>query len=374
MAMNKPARRKQSLETSLRILRGDEPTVTKEGYKIQLIKALNWYNVNWEEKDYRKSAESYVVKHMKMKDAAHAIGKADFAEIRMIGALGRLAQRGSHLDLDHMQRVFEQIESLKTKYAKTKLAPVIATKPGNPIVPQTVQERIAETAHNHAGEVEGAVDAYLKEGTAFSMKSFLLQNQVSGVVAKRIGSIFEPRVKELEEALSGEDEQLKEGYALYGKRKLKQYTELMRQIVADCNQQAVSAKAKRKPRARKAKPASVIVKKMNYMKEFAPLNLKSISAEKIIGASELWVYNTISRKLIVFYGADNGYLGVSGMSITNYDVKTSQVKTLRKPEEFFKGLSSTGKRAMANAWKSIKAKTSSPRARINEDMILLAAN
>lgn len=367
-------RRKQSLETSLRILRGDEPTVTKDAYKIQLVKALNWYNINWDEKQYRKAAESYVIKHMKMKDASHALGKADFSEIRIIGALGRLMQTNNFVGLDHVQKVFEQVEYIKNKYPKHGAVQVIDTKPVNTFGPQTIQERIHETASNHAGEVEGAIDSYLREGTSFSMKSFLLQNQVSGVVAKRIGSMFEPRVKELEEALSGDDDQLAEGYSSYGKRKLKQYTELMRQVVADCNQQAVSAKAKRKPRARKSKPASVIVKKMNYMKEFAPLNLKSISAEKIIGASELWVYNTASRKLIVFHGADNGYLGVSGMSITNYDVKLSQVKTLRNPEAFFKDLSSTGKRAMANAWKSVKAKTSSPRARINSDMILLAAN
>ena len=92
------------------------------------------------------------------------------------------------------------------------------------------------------------------------------------------------------------------------------------------------------------------------------------------GYSDLFLYNTANRKLIVFYGADGGFLGVSGMSITNYDVEKSSVKTLRDPAKFFKGLSSTGKRAMANAWKAIRAKESKPRARINEEMILLAAN
>jgi hypothetical protein len=167
---------------------------------------------------------------------------------------------------------------------------------------------------------------------------------------------------------------LKEGYSQYTRRGLKQFADFVRQIVVDCNQHAVSTKAARKPRARKAKPASVIVKKLSYMKEYPELNLKSISAEKIIGATELWVYNTATRKLIVYYGADNGYLGVSGTSITNYDVEKSSVKTIRNPEQFFKALSSTGKRAINNAWKSIRAKTSKPRSRINGDMILLAAN
>jgi hypothetical protein len=238
----------------------------------------------------------------------------------------------------------------------------------------SIQDRIAESARQLAGEVDNAIDQYTTDGTEFSMKNFLLTNQVSAVVAKKIGSFYEPLVKQLDEAVAGKCAQLKEGYGQYTKRGLRQFADFVRQIVVDCNQHAVSAKAARKPRARKAKPASVIVKKLDYMKEYPALNLKSISAEKIIGATELWVYNTATRKLIVYYSADGGSLGVSGMSITNYDVEKSAVKTVRNPEQFFSNLSSTGKRAITNAWKSIRAKTSSPRSRINSDMILLAAN
>jgi hypothetical protein len=99
----------------------------------------------------------------------------------------------------------------------------------------------------------------------------------------------------------------------------------------------------------------------------------SIEPAKIIGADELWVYIPASRKLTVFRGVDGKPLSVSRTSITNYDVEKSETKTIRKPEQFFKGLS-YGKRAMANAWKSIETKPSKARARITDDMILLAAN
>lgn len=374
VATARPVRRKQTLEQSMSIIRGDEPEVTKDDFKAQLLRALNWYNTNWEEKDYRKSAEAYVLKQMKMKDAAYALSKATFLEIKPIGVLGRLIMREQHVDLDYLQKLFESVEQLKKKYTKPK--PVAAVQQPQRVVaaPATVQERITESARALIGDVEGALDEYATVGTDFSMKSFLVGNQVSGVVAKKIGEFYATRLAEIEEAIGGADPQLKEGYSNYTKRGLRQFAEFLRQLIADCNQQVVSAKAQRKPRARKAKPASVIVKKMEYKKEDSDLSIKSVSAEKIIGATELWVYNTATRKLIVFYGADNGYLGVSGKSITNYDIEKSAVKTLRDPEAFFKGLSSTGKRAMANAWKGIRARESKPRARINEEMVLLAAN
>lgn len=366
-------KRKISLEESTKILTGgDEPTVTKEFYQEQLTRALNWYNANREEKDYRAYADYYVKHSPELKEYAYAVSKASFLEVRMIGVIGRLIRRQQHVDIADTMKVLERLVELGAKYKKV-VAPK-AQQAQSVIPAPSIQDRIIETARTHAAEVEGAIDEYITNGTEFSMKSYLLGNQVSGVVAKKIGTMFERRLAELEEAQLGKCPQLKEAYGHYTKRGLRQFTDFIRQIIADCNQQVVSAKAQRKPRARKVKPAAVVAKNIQCMREFPELGLKSIAPEKIIGATELWVYNTATRKLIWFKAADSNYLGVSGMSITNYDVQGSEVKTLRKPEEFFKKLTSTGKRAMANAWKAINAKTSSPRSRINETMILLAAN
>lgn len=340
----------------------NEPTVTKENYKIELIKALNWYNINWDEKDFRKAAEQYC------KQSIQVIKNSSFYEIKSIGAIGRLVARQQYIDQDTLDKINMRIKQLNKNHNSQ---PEVVDKVATPVA--SIQDRIIESANFHASEVDSAIDQFILNDSSFSMKKYLASNQVSGVVAKKIGELYKPSLKEVEHAMNEKDDQLVEGYGNFTKRKLKQFYEFLQNIIADCNQQVMTAKSLRKPRKRKAKPASVIVKKMTYMREYAPLNLKSISPEEIIKSSELWVYNTVTRKLIVYY-ADNGTLGVSGMSITNYDVNKSEVKTLRKPEEFFKKLTSTGKRAMANAWKSIKAKVSSPRARINEDMILLSAN
>ena len=363
-------RRRPSIEQSMAIIKGSagEPLVSKENYKSDLIKALNWYNVNAEEKDIRSYIE-YHLKQNNLKDYVYCVSKASLYEIKGIGVIARLLRRDQHVELNEIEKTHRMLDDLKAKYVRPVAQLTAQKRSEQPVL--SIQDRIAEAARLHAGEIDGEIDNFAMNKTSeFSMKSYLLSNQVSGAVSKKIGENFKPLLAELNEALLGKCPQLKEAYSYLTKRELRKFAEFVEQIIADCSQQAVSAKVTRKPRARKAKPASVVVKKMAYMKEFAPLKLKSIPPEKIIGASELWVYNTASRKLIVFYGADGGYLGVSGMSITNYDVNKSEVKTLRKPEEFFKGLTSMGKRAMANAWKSVRAKTSSPRARINDEMII----
>ena len=365
-------KRKMSLEESLTKLRGDEPRVSKDNYRVDLINALNWYNANWEDKDYLKAAELYL-KKMDMKEYTHALSKASSLEIRPIGAIGRLVVTGQHVELNEVEGILVRLEKLKSAYIKPKT--VVVKQDVAVIIPLSIQERILEAARTHAAEFDAAIDEYATtKGTTFVAKNYLASNQVSGAVAKRIGEFYKPLIKELTEAQQGKDEQLKEGWSNFGRIELRRFIAFVQSIIDDCTQQTVSAKAQRKPRARKAKPASVLVKKMKYMREYPELKLKSIDSAKIIGSTELWVYVPEKRKLIVYRGADGGYLGVSGMSITNYDTKTSEVKTLRKPEEFFKGLTSMGKRAMANAWKAVRAKVSSPRARVTEEMVLLAVN
>lgn len=366
-------RKRKSLEQSVHTLTGGhEPVVTKDGYKGQLIRAMNWYNCFRDEKHFRVYIEHYVKNSPSLKHYAYAVSKASFLEIKSISVVAHLIERGQHIDIKETLRVLEELEIIGKKYKKVHITTKQAV--GVPTTAPSIQERILDSARTHASEVDGQLDIYVQQkGNDFSMKSYLLGNQVSSVVAKKIGEMYKKQVNELEDAVNGKDPQLKEGYSNFSKVQLRKFLELVRQIVADCNQQVVTAKSLRKPKARKVKPASVVAAKMKPMKEFAPLKLKSIEPAKIIGSDELWVYVPATRKLTLYRGAHGGPLGVSGMSVTSYDIEKSETKTLRKPEEFFKGLN-LGKRAMANAWKAITSKGAKPRARINDGMILLAAN
>ena len=205
----------------------------------------------------------------------------------------------------------------------------------------------------------------------FSAKSYLLSNQVAGPIAKRIGEFFVPVAKEIREAIEGDDAQLVEGYSFLNKRELKRFAEFVEGIVADCEQMVQTAKANRAPRKRKEVSPAKLVSKMKFLREFAELNLKSTSPQNIIGSSEVWFYNTKYRRVGV-YKAEGTTLSVKGTTIIGFDVKESKAFTLRKPAEFFKGLS-MGKRALNNAIKPLTTKPSKPNGRINEETILLGA-
>jgi hypothetical protein len=92
----------------------------------------------------------------------------------------------------------------------------------------------------------------------------------------------------------------------------------------------------------------------------------------IIGAQELWAYNTKTRKLYK-YIADSltGPLGVKGTSITNFDTAKSVGKTLRKPEEKLKEFARATKVQLRKFLEDIKATETLGNGRMNSDTVLL---
>jgi hypothetical protein len=229
-----------------------------------------------------------------------------------------------------------------------------------------------EKAHELAGEIEGAIDDFcLNKTSDFSTKNYLLANQVAGAIAKRIGEFYVPLAAELREAQEGKCEQLKEGYSHFTKRELKKFIEFVDGIIADCTQQVQTAKINRAPRKRKPTSPIKLTAKVKYLKEFPELNLKSIAPSNMVDATEVWVYNTKYRRVTV-YKADVGSLSVKGTTIVGFSVTESKQMTLRKPEEFFKGLS-IGKRALNAKLKTLTTKPAVPNGRINEETIILGA-
>jgi hypothetical protein len=237
----------------------------------------------------------------------------------------------------------------------------------------SIQQRMDEKAHELAGEIDGAIDDYILskgKNTDFSTKGYLASNNVSAPIAKRIGEFYVSTAKELREALEGKDDQLKEGYSHFTKRELKKFAEFVEQIITDCNQAVQTAKATRAPRKRKPVPLSKQVAKVKYMKEFAELKLKSVKPEDMVDAKEVWIYNTKYRKVQVYRSTVG--LAVKGTTLIGFDVVESKSMTLRKPEDFFKGLTMT-KRPLNAAFKTLKTKPSAPNGRINEECIILGA-
>lgn len=370
MATAKKRMKGHALIAARTAAKSNEPVVTQENYNSDLNTALTWYTEHFNEKQLVKFALEYFAKLGK-KNEVLAINKATDGEVRQLAIICRLASREQYLSEKHKQFILDRAKELVVKYKVVKEKKVAEVKPTNVI---SIQERIEEKAREIAGEIEGAIDEFVLtkgKGTSFSAKSYLLSKSVSAPIAKRIGEFYIKLYNELADTINEEDEQLIEGYSNFSKRELKAFHKFVGQIIEDCEQMVQTAKATRAPRKRKATPPSKVVGKMKYMKEFAELNLKSCKPEDILSATELWVYNTKYRKVQV-YKADVGTLGVKGTTVIGFSIKDSTSLTLRKPEEFFKGLS-MGKRALNAALKKLTTKPTTPNGRINQECILLGA-
>jgi hypothetical protein len=367
MATNVEKRNEKTRQMMAVMKGGDEPILSEDNYKIDLTKALVWYNNNEDDKTKRKWLETYLTKQ-NQKGLIPTFNKMPDWEIRQLGVLCRMKTLDRYLEQKELNWIQNTIQSLVTQFAaikEKKKEDVVTT----PVL--SIQERMDETASKHAAEIDAAIDEFTQNKTTFSAKGYLHGNQVAAPIAKRIGDKYVNLSKELREAISGDDEQLVEGYSHFTKRELKKFADFVDQIIADCNQQVQTAKANRMPRKRKEKPASVQVAKMKYQKELPELGLKSALMTNIIGSTEVWFYNTKYRR-VGCYKAEMGTLSVKGTTIVGFDLVLSKQFTLRKPEEFFKGLT-MGKRPLNASLKNLTTKPSIPNGRFNEETILLGA-
>jgi hypothetical protein len=347
----------------------DEPTIRPENYNVDIGIALVWYTEHTDDKKRLKFAIEHFAK-LNRKQEVLALNKASDYDVRQIGIMCRLLSNGNTLSDEHMSLLESRVAILVAKHKTVNEIKKVVDAPASVV---SIQERMEEKAHDLASEIDAAIDEFvLNKSSTFSTKNYLLSNEVSAPIAKRIGELFHGLRAELVEVIAGDDDQLIEGYSNFTKRELKKFLEFVNNIITDCEQQVQTAKANRAPRKRKPQSPTKLVSKMKFLREFTDLGLKSIKPETIIGSTEVWYYNTKYRRVGVYKGEGGNPLSVKGTTLIGFDVKDSQQMTLRKPEEFFKGLA-LGKRALNNALKKLTTKPSVPNGRINEECILLGA-
>ena len=252
-----------------------------------------------------------------------------------------------------------------------------AIEAAKPVVVQpSIQERLREAAARMTDELEDAIELFSADPETFDPKAFKVLNLLKGKQAKAaharmIKDIYQRQYNEYLEVAEGECEQLKEGYSHLTKAQLKKITAFYNEILSACDMLAQEAKVNRAPRAKKAKPVEKIIGKLKYQKSNEPLKLVSINPADIVGASELWVYNTKSRKLGKYVAKEFAELSVKGTSIINFDEIKSVQKTLRKPEEQLKEFKAAGKVQLRKFLDDIEAVDIKLNGRINEEVVLL---
>ena len=143
-------------------------------------------------------------------------------------------------------------------------------------------------------------------------------------------------------------------------------------MLSDCGSYVQIKKVERKPRKVKAVPPEKKAAKFKIMATFPELKLTSLPAAQLVDKTEAWLYDTKKRKLIHLVADEYAKVfTVKNNSVIGFSTVETVQKTLRKPAEQLKAITSVGKPAARKAFKEIKATETAWNARGSENLIVL---
>jgi len=352
-------------------------------YTKHFREAMQYYNFNHSGKDLKPQVINWMGRNGYTKEQIKAFKDTkDWRSSLTMGAIAACLNRGmlpARSDFNNGrssavwlgERISEVIfdgtgDIVEVEGEEKSTAPVI-----------NIQDRLREAAGKMTAEIEDAIEKFQTDPENFNPHEFKMISLLKGkgtkaAHARIIKGFYERDLAELQELASGQGcEQLREGYSHRSKKQIKKMIEFYTEIMSACDMLAEEAKVTRKPRKAKAVSKDKIVSKLKYKKNDDSLKLVSVNPVDILGAKELWTYNTKTRKLGKYVAEDFQDLAVKGTTIINFSANKSVQKTLRKPAEQLKAFKDSGKVALRKFLEDINAVDTKMNGRISADIILL---
>ena len=330
-------------------------------YKSALSRAFNFYNQDKDKKDARSYLKTYI-KHKGM--AVDIDGVSDSNIILTYGWLSRMVLNGNTL----LERHNEDLDSYITNLSTTKqVIKVVEDKPSRPSVRDYMQDKIAEVI----GDLEGQVDAFLKEDKEFDLYNYLQANSIPKPYCKDIDTWARKRGMEFTEVYKTMDKDTKDGYSNISRRQQANLVKMFGAFIVDIEKYTQFKKANRKPRVTKAKPPAVQVARIKFKKEDIELGIKSVNPSEMVGASQVWVYNVKYKRLAAYRSDSVQGIQVKGSTLQNYDPDMSECRSIRRPEAFLKVLLDASKVKLRKLLSDLTTKGYDVTGRINDECIIV---
>ena len=346
---------------------GSEPDLRGDVNNVAILHAYNWYNYFYNSENSKEFLLTYLKEIKHDKKEQKLLKQVSHQEFHTLGWNARILSLGGNLPKEIIDNMFKKITALTSSLIEEEDAVEV-----KPVVVISIQERVAAKTSEYIGEIEGEIDTFILEGkNSFKMDAWLRSNDIKGQISQKIADYYKPLYAELFDAYNGKSEDLKEGYSHLKKPRLKAYMEFVRDIIGACELRQETVKAIRKPRKTKAKSPAQIVAKLKYKEKDEAFKIVSVRATDIIGANQLWVFNTKNKALIMYNAMGPAGLNIKGSSVTGFDEKTSMSKTLRKPENHLPKVVDGGKVVLRRLLEGIKSKSKPANGRINAEMVLV---
>lgn len=381
MAARKKAKRKTKAQARAEFgkRKVDYSTINPEtnpGWVREYHGSIQELHTSAKDADLKKAALEYAKTQKLDLKALRALDDRDF---RVVGKYATVKMGGGVLPgnvEECLLKAFGRLVEEGKKRDKAKKAEKKEAEAQNPFKP-TVQDRIREQVF----QVTADWDEYLellgseiwsqagkqKPDVTRDMQAADFKPAQTSVVIK----IYERLDAELKEALAGKDEQLNEGYGGFERGQIALMSAFVSEIIAAANMLGQAKKAARKPRKPRAVDHNKVVSRLKFCKMSEEYKVASINPVEIMGAKELWVFNTKYRKLGRYVAQDESGLGVKGASIVDYSEDKSREKTLRKPLEVLPEVMSAGKVKLRKLLDDIRAVDAKLKGRLNDNVVLL---
>jgi hypothetical protein len=343
-------------------------------YQSEYGKALNWYNFIVDQKDCR----AFLVDWFKG-DATKLKAVSQLSDKmlpRTYANSARIAMRGFPLTDENKARIWEKVEERVNK--KTLLIEDDSTVP-DPVV-KVVKKPLVASAFV-VSEVNDEIENLIAGEDIRNIAQILMPYRLSDKNYLDCVEKIEPILAEFAELvevrrlpktqLTDSQEQLLESYShLTSMKSVKDIVKLLETYISDLKKSYVS-KQVAKVRKKKPKDKTKLVQNLKFLASDTALGVTSVEPINLLNCSEVWTFDTKTRKISKFFSPVSGSITVKGASLVGFDANFSNSRLLRKPETQVKEFSELAKKDLTKWYSAVKSKSAPVRARLTPTTLIL---
>ena len=343
-------------------------------YQSEYGNALNWYNFIVDQKDCR----AFLVDWFKG-DATKLKALSQLSDKmlpRTYANSARIAMRGFPLTDEHKARIWEKVEERVSK--KIVLIDDEDTT-SEPVVKVAKKPLVAMNfiVSDVDDEIEKLIDGEDTRNIAQILMPYRMSDKNYLDCVEKIEPILAEfaelvEVRRLPKSqLTDSQEQLLECYShLTTMKSVKDIVKLLETYIGDLKKSYVS-KQVAKVRKKKPKDKSKLVQNLKFLVSDSALDVTSVEPINLLNCSEVWTFDTKTRKISKYFNPVSGSITVKGASLVGFDENFSNSRLLRKPETQVKEFSELKKNDLTKWYSAVKSKSGPVRARLTPTTLIL---
>lgn len=355
---------------------GTEPTWVEnyepDDYESEYGRALNWYSYVVESKDCRAFlVDWFRGDRDKLKTLSNI---PDKLIPRTYANTARIAMRGFPINETHRGRIWDKV--LEIANARIKLD---EEAPSQPVV--RVTKKLPIATNFIVSDVDDEIENLIIGEEVKNIAQILMPYRMADKHYIECVAKIEPMLAEFSELaevrrlprgqLTSEQSQLLENYEhLSGMKIVKDIVKLLESYINDLKKSHVS-KQVAKVRKKKPKDKTKLVRNIKFLAQDTELGITSVEPINLLNCSEVWVYDTKTRKMTRFYSPVGSGITVKGTALTGYDDSMSSSRLLRNPGVQLKEFQELKKNDLTKWYSAVKSKSGPVRARLTPTTIIL---